>query len=76
MGNSLVGSISSDRVGSGGIKALTTIAGHYLVISPSWNNNQGAVTWGSGAVGVSGATSEQDLECARAGLARLALDAR
>ena len=29
-----------------------------------------------GAVGVSGATSEQDLECARAGLAHLALDAK
>jgi uncharacterized protein GlcG (DUF336 family) len=29
-----------------------------------------------GAVGVSGATSEQDLECAQAGLAHLALDAK
>jgi hypothetical protein len=31
--------------------------GNYLVDSPSWNGNRGAVTWGSGITGVSGAVS-------------------
>lgn len=45
--NSVVGSRSSDRVGSGGIRLLAN--GHFLILSPDWNNGTqqaaGAVTW-------------------------------
>ncbi|MSR81125.1 MAG: hypothetical protein EXS11_10435 [Gemmataceae bacterium] len=56
-GNSLIGSTAFDKVGSGGVTALSS--GNYLVSSASWNNsgslaNAGAVTWGSGSAGVSG----------------------
>jgi filamentous hemagglutinin family protein len=51
--NSLVGEIAGDRVGKGGVIALTN--GNYLVVSPDWGSNyQGAVTWGSGAGGLVG----------------------
>jgi len=56
--NSLVGSTATDQVGSGGITALTN--GNYVVISPFWNGamtDAGAVTWGSGTTGISGAVS-------------------
>jgi filamentous hemagglutinin family protein len=57
--NSLVGSTLSDQVGSGGVFALTN--GNYVVSSPQWNNlgvvDVGAVTWGSGTTGISGAVS-------------------
>jgi filamentous hemagglutinin family protein len=57
--NSLVGSRANDQVGSGGITALTN--GNYVVRSSAWDNgafaNAGAVTWGSGTAGVSGAVS-------------------
>ena len=53
--NSLVGSIANDSVGNGGITALTN--GNYVVRSPNWNGNRGAVTWGSGTSGVFGAVS-------------------
>jgi uncharacterized protein DUF5650/dockerin type I repeat protein len=60
--NSLVGTTANDQVGSGGVTALTT--GNYVVNSPLWNLNlgidfmlpdAGAVTWGSGTSGVTGA---------------------
>lgn len=56
--NSLVGSRSSDGVGT--IFFLTN--GHYVVTSPNWDNtasftNAGAATWGSKTTGVSGAVS-------------------
>ena len=55
--NSLVGSTASDEVGS--VTALSN--GNYVVRSPSWDNgaivNVGAVTWGSGTIGVSGTVS-------------------
>jgi hypothetical protein len=54
--NSLVGSNRNDAVGIGGITVL--INGNYVVGSPSWNGNRGAVTWGDGGTGVSGAVSE------------------
>ena len=58
-GNSLVGSSANDQVGSSGIIALTN--GNYVVCSPEWDgsgiNNAGAVTFGNGAGGVSGAIS-------------------
>jgi hypothetical protein len=57
--NSLVGSTSGDWVGgngsSGGLTALPN--GNYVVVSPFWNNNEGAVTWGSGTMGVTGTIS-------------------
>jgi hypothetical protein len=62
--NSLVGSSAGDSVGatnagSTGVVALTN--GNYVVVSTLWSNgavaNVGAVTWGSGTTGVSGAVS-------------------
>ena len=53
--NSLIGNISYDFVGEG-ITLLSN--GNYVVTSPFWNNgaviDAGAVTWGSGASGISG----------------------
>jgi hypothetical protein len=46
--NSLVGSLATDFVGYK-ITALTN--GNYVVPSPQWNNNKGAVTWGNGTTG-------------------------
>jgi hypothetical protein len=54
--NSLVGSNASDFVGRNGITVLST--GDYVVGSPNWNGNRGAVTWGSGTSGVRGVVSE------------------
>jgi filamentous hemagglutinin family protein len=57
--NSLVGNKSADNVGLGGIIQLSN--GNYLVNSYYWGNglafSAGAVTWGSGAVGVKGVVS-------------------
>src|SRR5262249_55498909 len=52
--NSLVGSSAADDVSRNGVTALTN--GNYVVAS-FWNGNRGAVTWGSGTAGVSGAVS-------------------
>jgi len=56
-GNSLVGSTASDSVGYGGVTALSN--GNYVVSSPYWDLgtvvDAGAVTWGNGIGGVSGA---------------------
>ena len=46
--NSLVGT-TDDHVGSGGVTILTN--GNYVVCSPEWNFNAGAITWGSGTTG-------------------------
>ncbi|HEX2828325.1 MAG TPA: filamentous hemagglutinin N-terminal domain-containing protein [Burkholderiales bacterium] len=56
--NSLVGSIANDRVGSGGVTALSN--GNYVVASPLWDaavQNVGAATWGNGTTGITGAVS-------------------
>ncbi len=58
--NSLLGSKSGDEVGTtpvglGGVAALSN--GNYVVDSPSWDNGAGAVTWGSGTIGVHGTIS-------------------
>jgi hypothetical protein len=53
--NSLVGSTTNDNVGSGGVTVLTN--GNYVVDTPFWANGVGAVTFGSGTAGVSGAVS-------------------
>jgi hypothetical protein len=53
--NSLVGSNADDRVGTSGIPLQN---GNYVVGSPNWNGNRGALTWGDGTVGGSGTVSE------------------
>ena len=57
--NSLVGSTSNDRAGSGGVTALSN--GNYVVSSDLWDPigkaDAGAVTWGSGTGGVVGPLS-------------------
>jgi filamentous hemagglutinin family protein len=62
--NSLVGSTANDQVGSGGIggEKITALPnGNYVVNSHKWDNgtveDAGAVTWGSGTVGVMGVVS-------------------
>ncbi|MDO9365694.1 MAG: YDG domain-containing protein, partial [Methylotenera sp.] len=49
--NSLVGSTANDRVGLSGI-ALAN--GNYVLNTQAWASYRGAVTWGSGTVGVKG----------------------
>jgi hypothetical protein len=53
--NSLVGTTADDFVGSGGVTALTN--GNYVVNSHQWNANRGAITWGNGSAGITGAVS-------------------
>ena len=57
--NSLVGSTANDRVGAQGVVALRN--GNYVVRSTMWDNgstvNAGAVTFGSGITGITGAVS-------------------
>jgi hypothetical protein len=50
--NSLVGT-SRDQVGHDGITILSN--GNYVVVSPAWNGQRGAVTWADGSAGVTGA---------------------
>jgi hypothetical protein len=56
-GNSLVGTVAGDEVGSGGVTALRN--GNYAVASPYWDNGAtadvGAATWGEGTHGITGA---------------------
>ncbi|WP_417385744.1 hypothetical protein [Gimesia sp.] len=58
--NSLIGSTSGDKVGNNRVTALSN--GNYVVISSSWDNgtvtDAGAVTFGNGTTGISGAVSE------------------
>ncbi|OWK47467.1 beta strand repeat-containing protein [Fimbriiglobus ruber] len=56
--NSLIGSAKGDGIGSGGITPLTN--GNYVVDSPSWANQTGAVTFGTAASGVVGVVSSAD----------------
>ena len=62
--NSLVGGATSDRVGIGGVTALTN--GNYVVRSQNWDNplpliaDVGAVTWGNGTTGISGTVSSSN----------------
>lgn len=57
--NSLVGTRPYEQLGAAGVIALPS--GNYLVVSPDWQDGAalhvGAVTWGSGASGVSGEIS-------------------
>ena len=53
--SSLNGGSANDSVGNNGITALAN--GNYLVKSGNWDGQKGAVTFGSGTTGVSGAVS-------------------
>ncbi len=53
--NSLTGSALDDAVGHPGVTCLTN--GNYVVSSANWNGRTGAVTWGNGAAGLTGAVS-------------------
>ena len=58
--NSLYGATAGDQVGSGALAERTSRLsnGNYVIASPNWDNggtvNVGAVTWGSGASGITG----------------------
>jgi Repeat of unknown function (DUF5650)/Calx-beta domain/Divergent InlB B-repeat domain len=60
--NSLVGDSPGDRVGGGGVVDL--LNGHYVVLSPVWDDgsvtNAGAVTWVNGATGIFAAVSQSN----------------
>src|SRR5207245_4297328 len=66
--NSLVGGSPGDLVGAlqyddqsfttGDVDIMLLSNGNYLIGSPNWNGQRGAVTWGNGATGVSGTVSE------------------
>jgi hypothetical protein len=59
--NSLVGSSPNDQVGSdlfGNANITLLNNDNYLVRSPHWSGNRGAVTWGSGMTGISGVVSD------------------
>ncbi len=51
--NSLIGISTNDNVG----RVVELQNGNYLVETPSWNNNTGAVTFGSDTTGVTGVVS-------------------
>ncbi|RYD28109.1 MAG: hypothetical protein EOP86_23575, partial [Verrucomicrobiaceae bacterium] len=53
--NSLTGGNPVDKVGNTGVTALAN--GNYVVLSLAWNQNRGAITWGSGATGIAGKVS-------------------
>jgi hypothetical protein len=56
--NSLVGSNSGDLgIVPGQAPAIGLPDGNYVVVSPGWNNNRGAVSWADGASGLSGVVS-------------------
>jgi hypothetical protein len=49
------GTNANDQVGSGGVTVLSN--GNHVVASPGWNGGRGAVTWGGGTTGLTGAVS-------------------
>jgi hypothetical protein len=59
--NSLVGTTAGDGVG---FSVVALNGGNYVVITPGWHNgavaNAGAVTWGDGTMGVTGAVSKNN----------------
>ena len=65
--NSLIGATANDHVGGGyatlangysvGGSVTVLSNGNYVVASPLWSNQTGAVTWGSGTAGVKGTIS-------------------
>lgn len=58
--NSLAGNHPNDRIGQSGldVRGVTVLAnGNYVVQSGYWNDGIGAVTWGDGRVGTTGAVT-------------------
>jgi hypothetical protein len=59
--NSLVGSSPGDRIGSLPQTNFDNVVnlsnGNFVVPSPMWNSNRGAVTWGNGTTGIAGVIS-------------------
>jgi hypothetical protein len=55
--NSLVGTNSNDQVGFQVVPIFSSSAGNYVVVSPNWNGGMGAVTFGGGTTGITGAVS-------------------
>ncbi|MDB6132721.1 MAG: Cadherin proteinputative collagen-binding protein [Verrucomicrobiales bacterium] len=53
--NALTGFSHQDYVGSGGVQPLAN--GHFVIVSPSWSANRGAVTWADGFKPLSGTVS-------------------
>ncbi len=56
--NSIVGSLERDAVGAGGVTELTN--GNYTIVSPSWNQRRGAVTWCAAGGGLAGVISSSN----------------
>ena len=56
--NSLVGTHPNDFVGYD--MPISLRNGNYVIDSPDWNSNRGAVTWGDGTTGVRGPVSEDN----------------
>jgi len=50
--STLTGGTANDQVGSGGVKVVGS--GNFVVLSPQWNGQAGAVTWVNGSTGLSG----------------------
>lgn len=57
--NSLVGTLSTDKIGWSGYYSniIALPNGNYLVPSPAWNSGAGAVTFGNGSTGTIGAVT-------------------
>lgn len=50
--NALFGTSLNDSIGGSGVTVLSD--GNYLVLSPAWNSNVGAATWGNASTGATG----------------------
>jgi filamentous hemagglutinin family protein len=69
--STLTGTYAGDAIGSGGVLGGTNLGfkkgqiagsgellgGNFFVLSNGWNGGRGAITWGSGSAGVSGAVN-------------------
>ncbi|MES2708388.1 MAG: choice-of-anchor D domain-containing protein [Verrucomicrobiota bacterium] len=53
--NAIMGSADQDYVGGGGIEPLAN--GHFVILSPKWSANRGAVTWADGFKSLHGVIS-------------------
>ena len=58
--NSLVGSTANDQSGDGNGSVTALTNGNYVVTSPNWSNDAGAVTWGSGTADLTGVVSSMN----------------
>ena len=64
--NSIVGSGTGDKVGYGGVTALTG-NNNFVVVSPNWGGTRGAATWASGTGDTFGAVSSTNSIVGRSG---------